>query len=337
MKKNRMIAAKSIVSFSSSPFKASSNKTGGHHERSSSHGSISIGTAMTSDSTYLDPDDEISSVIMVTPLHTSMSFDEEEEEPLHHDVTKITNFQLIRQPSCRNLFSNLDCIDSDDDDEEDDEEEQIRDQEEEENSITATSDAEWKSSGSTDHHENSPLIVLRSQAQRYIDPINHPELELSDEEVLQRVLTKAAKSLPRSAGNFASLHVLINNERIKHQIAPLQRSVTLDEAARQHAKRMADRQSLHHPNLDGKEDDTDNEFFNVLKQDNVERVGSNVCYCTDGDLVHMHQCIMNKNTDNTADRNNILDRRYTEMGIGTYKSLQDGKLYVCELFLQNKI
>jgi hypothetical protein len=78
---------------------------------------------------------------------------------------------------------------------------------------------------------------------------------------------------------------------------------------------MADEQTLHHPTTNPLLEDTD-----------VERIGSNVC-CIEGDLVRMHHCMMKS----TADRNNILDRRYTDMGIGTYKS-SNGKLYVCELF-----
>jgi hypothetical protein len=201
----------------------------------------------------------------------------------------------------------------------DEEEEEEEPQEDCSNTVVA-----WKSSGGTHHHDGAPLITLRSESVRLIDP-KRPELQLDDNEVLHKVLTSAAKRLPRHLGNFASLHIMINRERLKHQAAPLQRLAALDELAREHAAEMACKQYLHHAKLT----DLQESLMRRHTSSNViQRIGSNVASCGDGNLARLFSCMMK---ENTADRNNILDRRYTCMGVGTAKST-DGKLYVCQLF-----
>jgi hypothetical protein len=229
------------------------------------------------------------------------------------------NLEWRRQPSQRNLFANLDMHSLDEEEEQEDKH-SYSDVGCNHNYVGA-----WKSSGDSHHHDGAPLITLRSESVRLIDP-RRPELQLDDQEVLNKVLTSAAKRLPRLVGNFASLHVMINRERLRHQTAPLQRLAALDELAREHASEMARNQFLHHAKLVDLEESLRYRLSSSLV---IQRTGSNVASCGDGDLARLFSCMMK---ENTADRNNILDRRYTYMGVGTSKSIE-GTLYVCQLFI----
>jgi Cysteine-rich secretory protein family len=232
----------------------------------------------------------------------------------------ILNMDWRRQPSQRNLFANMDMHSLD----EEEKEEDVPQCDSIENSSNDCSST-WKSSGDSHHHDGAPLITLRSESVRLIDP-RRPELQLGDDEVLHKVLTKASKRLPRHSGNFASLHVMINSERLRHQVAPLQRLPALDEMARQHAAHMGQHQRLQHAELS----DLQESLLTSHQAAPLCRIGSNVAACGDGDLLRLFSYMMK---DSMADRNNILDRRYTCMGVGTFKSNQDGKLYVCQLFV----
>lgn len=229
-----------------------------------------------------------------------------------------------RQPSQRNLFANMDMSILDEEDEE---------QEEKSQSASSSSASAWKSSGDSHHHDGAPLITLRSESIRLIDS-KRPELQLDDDEVLHKVLTKASKRLPRHCGNFASLHVMINSERLRHQVAPLQRMPALDEVARQHAAHMAAERCLQHAEWDDLEEALrlrhEQQPTEATAPQALSRIGSNVASCGDGDLVRLFASMVN---ESMADRNNILDRRYISMGVGTFKSQHDGKLYVCQLFV----
>jgi Cysteine-rich secretory protein family len=179
----------------------------------------------------------------------------------------------------------------------------------------------WKSSGERNHHDGSPLIALRSASQRLIDP-TRPGLQLGDDEVYRNVMLNARK-LPKPMGGIVGLHVVLNNERIKHRIAPLQRMPALDEIAQAHAARMAANQRLEHCNLDGL-------LRSLVEKDDTRarRVGSNVSSCS-GDVALMHERMMK---ESVSDRNNVLDRRYTKMGVATRKG-SNGTLYVCQIFI----
>jgi hypothetical protein len=249
-------------------------------------------------------------------ISTASSFDESMKSSSLSGSRSFTstpmNLEWRRQPSQRNLFANMDMHNNTLDEEEEEEEPQ-----EDCNSDNSNTVVAWKSSGDTHHHDGAPLITLRSESVRLID-LKRPELQLDDNEVLHKVLTSAAKRLPRHLGNFASLHIMINRERLKHQAAPLQ-------LAREHAAEMACKQYLHHAKLT----DLQESLMRRHTSSNViQRIGSNVASCGDGNLARLFSCMMK---ENTADRNNILDRRYTCMGVGTAKST-DGKLYVCQLF-----
>lgn len=172
----------------------------------------------------------------------------------------------------------------------------------------------WSSSGSPNHHHGSPLLVRRAVSQRTINPYG---LELGDEEMLGRIMIRSRK-LPKNDGYISSNHVMINNERTKRFITPLKRMPEMDEIAREQARLMAADGKLYH------QDALD--LAKKMGQEHECRVGENVtCGCN---LQRIHKAM----TKSPADINNIIDRRFTSMGVGTAKAA-DGTLYLCQLFM----
>lgn len=174
---------------------------------------------------------------------------------------------------------------------------------------------QWSSSGSEEHHEGAPLIVRKSLSRRLISP-DMPEMELGDQEILGRIMLKSRK-LPKNSGEYASNHVMINSARRKHYIPPVKRMNDMDELAREQARLMAKKGQLFHAETAYVQERLGRVFG--------RRIGENA---TKGsDLEAIHKAMM----ESPADRNNILDRRFTCMGVGTAKS-SDGYLYLCQLF-----
>lgn len=206
----------------------------------------------------------------------------------------------------------------------------------------------WNSSGSEEHHEGAPLVARKAIAEDEQHTTNAiPGLELGDEELLGRIMLKSRK-LPQSDGYYASNHVMINNERVKRQVSymkqntwswqracdisiatnydllyctvqipPLKRMRDLDAIAREQAKLMASSQELFHAEPMAIQEQ--------LGRECGRRIGEN---CSKGsNLYTIHASMM----QSLADKNNILDRRFTGMGIGTSKA-DDGTLYLCQIF-----
>jgi len=92
------------------------------------------------------------------------------------------------------------------------------------------------------------------------------------------------------------------------------RSNQLDEIARAHAQRMA--AAAHRFHSDPKDMDV---LDSTIVGENVAKGAS---------LKEIHKNMM----QTLSDRNNILDRRYTQMGMGAARSQSDGLLYLCLLF-----
>ena len=200
----------------------------------------------------------------------------------------------------------------------------------------------WISSGNPGHHNDAPLFVLRSPSQRgsTYPTINDEEGEdnkLDDAELLGLIMQRSRK-LPQMLGGkhneyaLRSNHIMVNTDRIQRIVQPLVRMKELDELATQHAKEMATNGELYQPKLKYLHDTIlNNGRSGGNNSDNhqriINRLGSNVA-CGES-LLSMHQMMM---TVSVADRNNILDRRFTGMGMGTAKSPTDGKLYLCQIF-----
>ena len=172
-------------------------------------------------------------------------------------------------------------------------------------SRTSSPPSSWKSSGEKGHNINAALVVS--------DP-EHSE-EIKDEALeLGRIMARS-RQLP-STSYFSSNHVMVNGERSKRVIAPLVRMRELDSIARDYAERMAAQNELFHPAPCELQ-----ESFNRRSR----RLGENVAR---GDNIRdIHKFMM----ATRSDKNNILDRRYTHMGMATAKG-SDGKLYLCQIF-----
>ena len=173
----------------------------------------------------------------------------------------------------------------------------------------------WMSSGLDDHHANAPKIVARRSIK--LEMANN--IQLGSAEMLGHVLMRSRMSLPDSKGGFKSFSILINEERTKKGIAPLARSHPLDEFARKHARDMADSIQLYHCNpLDlqeayGQEHESRRFGENIVKGSTVQTIWESM----------KHKSL--------SDINNIQDRRFTHLGVGTAKG-EDGMLYVCQVF-----
>lgn len=163
----------------------------------------------------------------------------------------------------------------------------------------------WKSTGSLDYHKGAPLLVF--------SPGNATKIE-DQAEALGNILAKSRR-LP-STWYFSSNHVMVNKERTERMIAPLTRLSELDAIARAHAEAMAAQGRLFHSNPH----QVQSEFHHEMR-----RLGENVARgCC---IREIHAAMMK----NRSDKNNILDRRYTNMGMATATG-EDGMLYLCQVF-----
>jgi len=100
-------------------------------------------------------------------------------------------------------------------------------------------------------------------------------------------------------------------------MAPLIRMLELDELARIHAEQMAEEDELRHAEADA--------LRFALKDIPHRRLGENVAR---GESVRsIHNDMMNT----LSNRNNILDRRFSHMGMGTAVG-KHGDLYLCQIF-----
>jgi hypothetical protein len=174
----------------------------------------------------------------------------------------------------------------------------------------------WISSGSSNHHDDAPLRVKKSPSGRSFRSEDDERIHLGDREVMGRSMLNSHK-LPKSSGCYANNHVMINVERVKRYVSPLMRVPSLDELAKEQAILMAASKELSRSDPVGLGDRI---------RDRSRRLGVNVV--SGSNLHDIHSKMMKKSL---ADMNNILDRRFVSMGVGTAKSA-DGKLYVCQIF-----
>jgi len=173
----------------------------------------------------------------------------------------------------------------------------------------------WTTSGSPCHNQGAPRIAKKFNVSR----INPQNTYLSDSEMACRI-SIASRSLPRNNGYFVGNHVMINYERYMRTIAPMNRISVLDEIARLHAKAMAEKGELFHSHAE--------ELYETLLgyDTSLSRIGENVV--KGSDLTTIHKNITRKSI---SDLNNLLDRRFIAMGVGTAKGT-DGSLYLCQIF-----
>lgn len=163
----------------------------------------------------------------------------------------------------------------------------------------------WKSSGAREHHKNSPLVV--------VDPESSVEL-IDEAETLGQIMARSRK-LP-GTWYYQCNHIMVNQERIRRTVAPLVRLRELDELARLHAEEMAKEETVFQ---------VDPRALTAAFKRPARRLGANVAH---GDSIReMHRAMM----ATASQKNNILDRRFTHMGMATARG-KDGTLYLCQMF-----
>lgn len=164
----------------------------------------------------------------------------------------------------------------------------------------------WLSAGSKDHHQGAPLIVR---------PLEAEELPIVDEAEALGLMLARSRQLP-GTWYFSSNHIMVNEARVRRTIAPLVRLPQLDSMARKHAEAMAADEKMFHSDP--------RELGDSLGLQS-RRLGENVA--RGSSVRDIHSGMMRTR----AHKNNILDRRFTHMGMATAKG-SDGKLYMCQIF-----
>ena len=179
-----------------------------------------------------------------------------------------------------------------------------------------TATATWNSTEQKGYHKHSPLVaqgVLLAQQELGANP--NPSC-FSDEMRNLDIAMKRAAQLPRN-NYFANNCVMVNRERERRKVPPTTRSVELDNIARWHVEAMASA-SVGAFHADAME-------IQSRLQTPCRRIGSNVGV---GESIRdIHRQMMR----NRSMFNNIVDRRYVEMGMATAKG-GNGELYLCQIY-----
>lgn len=181
---------------------------------------------------------------------------------------------------------------------------------------TTDLDASWSSCGDSDFHKHAPLMakpIMTVLTRQGSDGTVKRQTPLDEIAEYGQLIAKQ-RELP-GTWYYSSNHIMVNKERIKRSIPALTRRIELDTLARERAATMANLGSIKH----GRPDDIQ---FQIGP---CRRFGENVACGNSIREIH------NDMVKNEADRNNMLDRRYSYMGMGTAKG-EDGKLYFCQIF-----
>lgn len=168
----------------------------------------------------------------------------------------------------------------------------------------------WKPSGSRDHGNNPP------QKARNSDNTTASEPSIVAQAERLAMISARSRQLP-DTWYYSSNHILVNQERARRTIAPLTRMIGLDVIARWHADQMALQEKVHYLDL--------RKLRLALKELSNRRLGVNV---QKGESIRSIHGVMMKTPSN---KNNILDRKFTHMGMGTAVG-RDGKLFLCQVF-----
>lgn len=174
----------------------------------------------------------------------------------------------------------------------------------------------WKSTEQDGYHKHAPLVapqVLVAQQDRGTKP--NPS-SFSEEICNLDITLKRAAQLPRN-NYLANNCVMVNRERETRKVTPMNRSVELDNIARWHAESMAA------ISAGAFQPDASKVQANLRKP--CRRVGCNVGVGESIRDIHSHMM------KTRSMFNNIVDRRYVEMGMATAKG-QNGELYLCQIF-----
>lgn len=153
--------------------------------------------------------------------------------------------------------------------------------------------------------------------ERFEDKYFDDEVSLSQNAAKGRTRALPRGSLPGELGYY---HVLINRERVSRGLRPLERKRFLDELAISHAESMALKGKVEHSNV--------GQLIPKilsLSSSPCGRVGENVLNGRSPDFIHQSMMLTQ-----SANRNNILDKRYISFGVGV--SSRNGEIYICQIF-----
>lgn len=176
---------------------------------------------------------------------------------------------------------------------------------------------DWIASNLEGHTRDVPVVVRRPEYDSYN--------EADDKKLLKKIMVKA-KKLPQDPGKYASNHIMVNAVRAQRNIPPVRRERYMDQIARDQAKMMAEERNLFHVEsprdlqLRLKELDAES---NVLPD--ITRLGMNIG--RGKSISEVHRFMMAA----LAERNNIQDKRFSSMGMGTHKD-KNGVLYMCQVY-----
>mmetsp|Transcript_4334 Transcript_4334/g.9363 ORF Transcript_4334/g.9363 Transcript_4334/m.9363 type:complete len:360 (+) Transcript_4334:461-1540(+) len=176
---------------------------------------------------------------------------------------------------------------------------------------------DWIASNLEGHHREVPVVVRRPE----YDAFN----EADDRKLLKKIMMKARK-LPQEPGKYASNHIMVNAERTQRNVPPLRRERHMDKIAREQAKLMAEERKLFHL-------ETPRELEKELREKDADsnelpifsRLGMN--NGKGKTIAEIHRFMMAA----LAERNNIQDKRFSSMGMGTHQD-KNGILYLCQIF-----
>lgn len=193
----------------------------------------------------------------------------------------------------------------------------------------------WKLANSARHNMDTPVVVASPDCQG-------EDCLLDDDATEMRRIIARHRKLP-GTWYYSSNHILVNQERNRRFVAPLRRLPLLDLLARLHAEQLAaeeqeqeqqeglgqqytrrrqkgPQEALRHVNADA--------LRWALDQNHLRytRLGENVAKGTSVRGIH------NDMMATLSNRNNIVDRRFTHMGMGTAVGRRTGQLYLCQIF-----
>jgi uncharacterized protein YkwD len=125
---------------------------------------------------------------------------------------------------------------------------------------------------------------------------------------------------------------LANSERVNRGLGTLEVSPLLAEVAREHSKEMWRKDYFDHISPTPELKTPMTRYLKWLgHRPKWARLGENLFYCSIVDTDRGHKCLMGS----AAHRENILDGRYEQIGVGAYVA-PDGRLWVTQLFLTQK-
>ena len=130
------------------------------------------------------------------------------------------------------------------------------------------------------------------------------------------LVPEAKPAMALSNASFdAQLRPLTNTERTKKSLKKLKFGTCLDRYAQQQANRMASEKRMFHQDL-----------RIVLRKCKAKTVGENVAYGFDSPKANVRAWM-----NSPGHRKNILNRKYTRLGIGVAKD-GDGRSYTVQVF-----